>query len=194
MHQLLIAWAVACQHAMQALQRTMGGDRYQHVNMVVGWYFSKPEETYRFGRYEQVMTGAVCKKLAQYNNGVALLLNPVDLNGRAKYAISSFDDPRPDDANGPEGMRSVIATACHEVAHFVEDYHNEDYANLLTAISKRVDQREAWRSIQAAIKPVPGYYRNRPVASVVPAPTTEIETATTAIASPDETDHEVRYG
>ena len=161
MHQTLIAWSTACSYAVSTLQRVLRDERnYGNIEFVPGWYFAKPEPGYENGIYsESAAFKAVCSKL-QGDNRVALLLNPVDRNGKARYSISSFDDPKPDDPNAPLGLKSIIALSLHEAAHIAESYHGEAYATLLTSMMEKVDQRAVWRAMQDAMAPVSRYYKH----------------------------------
>lgn len=67
----------------------------------------------------------------------ALLLNPVDEQGRLRFKLTD-----------PESMKEMVATAIHEVTHIVHDWHDEAYANLLTRMMGKIRDRDIEREIR----------------------------------------------
>lgn len=68
----------------------------------------------------------------------AILLNPVDPDGRQKYKSSSSAD-----------MVKMGALALHEVAHTVTSWHDEEYASLLTSMMGATREKDMMAAIDA---------------------------------------------
>lgn len=164
-HKLLFAWATACRSAVENLHQMIKSQDLDAVIVIPGFYFTKPEENYEDGEYKTILTRAICQKIDK--TSYALLINPLDMSGRCRFALSSFSDPRPDDPDAPVGMRRMIGLAAHEVAHIVSPRHDQRYASTLTGIVERLDQREVWLAMQKAMAMVPGYYPSPEAADTV---------------------------
>jgi len=97
-----------------------------------GWLFSS---------YSEAMHVIVDYE-ARAVDGVAhaLLLNPVTADGKRRYTLSR------------KNVLELLALAAHEVAHVTVSLHNEEYANLLTDIQRRLDQNVVWRRIRTEVK------------------------------------------
>jgi len=122
LYKLMILWKIACQSAIDSLMKA-----YFHVGEVVwglGWVFSDENE-------------ACCKHI---HGGNALLLNPVDKNGKMAYSLSSKED-----------RKKLMALAKHEVSHILVDWHNEQFAGILTSIDAHFDEKETFRKMKEAI-------------------------------------------
>jgi len=120
--KLLMAWKLCCEAAMDVLIERRG---YDNIMWTAGWLFSP---------YSEAMHTVV--------DGVAhaLLLNPVTAEGKRRYTLSR------------ENVLELLALAAHEVAHVTVSLHNEEYANLLTDIQRRLDQNAVWRRIRTEVK------------------------------------------
>jgi len=117
------AWHAACRHALEALVE-MHPD-LQGEEWVSGFVF---DSNYR----------AVHKELNGIRHG--LLLNPVDEGGRGLFKLSD-----------PKSMKKLISLALHEVCHCVHDWHNEDYAGLLTDLMGEIRDKDIEADIRAEV-------------------------------------------
>ena len=98
---------------------------YDSVVWTAGWLFSPYAEAMR-----TTVDGAVH----------ALLLNPVTADGKRRYTLSR------------DNVLELLALAAHEVAHVSVSLHNEEYANLLTNITRRLDQSAVWKRVRTEVK------------------------------------------
>lgn len=122
MYKLLMLWKVACQYAIDAMMK-----KHESIAQVVwgiGWTFSDIADA----------------KHMSVEVGSALLLNPVDAEGKLRYGLNDHED-----------QKKLMALAKHEVAHTIHPYHNEEYAALLTDIDECFDEREVWKAMRAMI-------------------------------------------
>jgi hypothetical protein len=122
MYKLLMLWKVACQYAIDSLMK-----KHESIAQVIwgiGWTFSDTAEA----------------KHMSVEGGSALLLNPVDKNGKLRYGINNQRD-----------QKRLMALAKHEVAHILYSWHNEEYASLLTDIDELFDEREVYRAMREMI-------------------------------------------
>jgi hypothetical protein len=74
------------------------------------------------------------------SGGSALLLNPVSEDGKLLYGIRSQED-----------QKKLMALAKHEVAHTICNWHNEEFASLLTRIDECFDERRAYKAMREMI-------------------------------------------
>jgi len=117
------AWTAACRHAIGVL-----AEIYPHLS-------HDSSETWITGFvFDRNMLG--CHMSAGQVRH-ALLLNPVDEQGRLRFKLSD-----------PELMKEMVATAIHEVTHIVHDWHDEAYANLLTRMMGKIRDRDIEREIR----------------------------------------------
>lgn len=122
LYKLIMLWKIACQSAIDALM-----EAHSNIPQVVwglGWIFSDEAE-------------ASCKPI---EGGHALLLNPVNKEGKMAYSLSSKED-----------RKKLMALAKHEVAHTVVDWHNEQFAGILTDIDVKFDEKEVFRKMKDTI-------------------------------------------
>lgn len=139
---LLSAWTAACSVAVEALLKLRPST--DEFSWTTGWVFSVPEETQQGDRYRAVSVEAMC----QTERGVRrFLLNPVDQDGTLRYSVSDSRD-----------RQRLQALAMHEVAHVLEDYHNETYAGILTDLMKEFDTAAANRRMKDAVRAVMAAY------------------------------------
>ena len=118
-YKVLMTWKIACQYAIDSMLAA-----YPKTNAIswgIGWVFSDTAE-------------AMCKKI---DAGHALLLNPVDADGDLKFLLRS-----------QVSQKKLMAYAKHEVAHVLENYHNETFARILTSIDEHYDEREVYKAIR----------------------------------------------
>lgn len=156
-HQTLAAWTVACRHAVTALQNITETDQYKDLIITTGFTFPKPEEQYLIDRYHVKVIGATSERID--NNRHALLINPINMDGKSRYHLSKFFSPSKIFADEALGMSSMISLAIHETTHIVEEYHGESFATLYTILSGEVDVRQAWQDMQAEMKKVAAMYQ-----------------------------------
>lgn len=121
--KLLIAWQVACEHALMALMKY---NEIQSLSWMVGWAFRDDAE-------------AIHVKV-DGGGSHALCLNPVGEDGRMKYSFKRRED-----------LLALLALAKHEAAHVSVDVHNESYSTVHTAIDKRFDTAVVLRAIREAL-------------------------------------------
>lgn len=119
-YKLLMLWKIACQASVEALMRREDLS-IEKVAWGLGWVFSD-------------IAGAMCKSI---EGGHALLLNPVDKEGKSNYNITDKKD-----------LKKLMAYAKHEVAHIVMSYHDETFANVLTFIDSEFDEKETFRKMK----------------------------------------------
>jgi hypothetical protein len=122
LYKLLMLWKVACQGAVEALM-----DAFPKVDQVLwglGWCFDDNADA----------------RCSSVTGGQALLLNPVDKEGKMRYGLRSKED-----------QKKLMALAKHEVAHMLVSYHNEEYASVLTEIDAHFSEKENYRKMQEAL-------------------------------------------
>jgi len=124
--KLLITWRVACEEAVRCLLRTNRG-YMSSVNWMVGWTFDDDAGACHQG----------------VGNGHALCLNPVNAEGKLRFKFRDRQD-----------QKRMMALAKHEAAHIIEPYHDERYANILTDIDERYDERVVYGRIREALAAV----------------------------------------
>lgn len=120
------AWTGACRHALDALVRLRPLAFYEGDRWVSGFVFDE-------------RMGACHVRVGEVGHG--LLLNPVDAEGRARYRLKD-----------PGDLRRLGALACHEVAHCVHSWHDESFANLVTALQSETSDRGFEKAIRAEIE------------------------------------------
>lgn len=121
-YKLLMLWKVSCQYAIDAMMK-----KHESIAQVVwgiGWTFSDTAEA----------------KHLSVEGGSALLLNPVDKDGKLRYSLRDQKD-----------QKKLMALAKHEVAHTIHGWHNEDFASLLTDIDENFDERNVYRAMREMI-------------------------------------------
>ena len=118
-YKLLMLWKIACQSSVEALMRRDAS--IEKIAWGLGWVFSDT-------------AGAMCKSI---EGGHALLLNPVDKDGKSSYNITDKKD-----------LKKLMAYAKHEVAHIMMSYHDETFASVLTFIDSEFDERETFRKMK----------------------------------------------
>lgn len=122
MYKLLMLWKVACQYAVDAMMK--GDESIAQVVWGIGWTFSDTAKA----------------KHMPVSGGSALLLNPVSEDGKLLYGIRSQED-----------QKKLMALAKHEVAHTICNWHNEEFASLLTRIDECFDERRAYKAMREMI-------------------------------------------
>jgi len=120
--KLLMAWRICCEEAINVLMEYRG---YDSIVWTAGWLFSPYAEAMR-----TTVDGAVH----------ALLLNPVTAEGKKRYSLTR------------DTVLELLALAAHEVAHVSVSLHNEEYANLMTALMRRLDQSVVWKRVRTEVK------------------------------------------
>lgn len=102
--QLLTLWQAACECALELmLKRNLAVD----IRWGVGWMFDDQDEAEAELKHE--------------DDAVFFLLNPVKSDGSMRFGVSSRKD-----------WNYLIGLALHEAVHIRYNYHDEDYAGLLT--------------------------------------------------------------
>lgn len=122
MMKVMMAWFVACEHAVAALIRSKAWSSARPLSWTVGWYFG------------EMTTTAVNQTLG---NGHVLALLPVDNKGHLAYSLSSRTD-----------LKRMMALAKHEVAHMVRQWHDEVFAGVMTDIDEFYDEKAVFREIK----------------------------------------------
>lgn len=125
MMKVMMAWFVACEHAVAALIRSKAWSSDRPLSWTVGWYFG------------EMTTTAANQTLG---NGHVLALLPVDDKGHLAYSLSSRAD-----------LKRMMALAKHEVAHMVRQWHDEVYAGVLTDIDEFYDEKAVFRDIKERV-------------------------------------------
>jgi hypothetical protein len=143
MRSLLSVWTAACKVSMEnlfAIRPAMAD-----VNWSTGFIYSLPDSVYEGDKARKVATLAQCVKLE--SGDFRLLINPVNEDGTLRYSLTNERD-----------LRRVLAMAIHEVAHVLEQYHNETLANLLTALGGEVDPKTAFKRMKTELAGVTAAY------------------------------------
>lgn len=143
MRSLLSVWTAACKVSMESLFALRPA--MSDVTWSTGFIYSLPEAVHQGDRERKVATQAQCVTLD--NGDFRLLVNPVNEDGTLRFSLSSERD-----------LRRILALAKHEVAHVLENYHNETLANLLTALDGDVDQKVAFKRMKAELAAVTAAY------------------------------------
>lgn len=139
---LLSAWTAACSVAVETLMKTRPS--VQSFKWTTGWVYAVPENTYQGDRVRSVSIEA--QHLNQ-NGEHKFLLNPVKEDGILRYSLTN-----------PKDRQRMQALAMHEIAHVLEQYHNESYAGILTDMISEYDINEANKRMKEAIKAVLSAY------------------------------------
>lgn len=143
MRSLLTVWTAACKVSMESLFALRPA--MSDVNWSTGFIYSLPEDVYQGDKSRKVSTGAQCVTLE--NGEFRLLINPVNEDGTLRFSLSNERD-----------LRVILAMAKHEVGHVLESYHNETFANLITALDGEVDQKAAFKRMKAELAAVTAAY------------------------------------
>lgn len=139
---LLSAWTAACAVAVETLFRLRPAT--DSFDWTTGWVYSVPEQTHQGDRYRSASVEAMCQK---EGGKVRFLLNPVRDDGSLRYSVSDSRD-----------RQRLQALAMHEVAHVLENYHNETYAGILTDLMKEYESGDANRRMKDAVRAVMAAY------------------------------------
>ena len=118
------AWHAACRHALETLAALR--PEIQDQQWVAGFVF----DTGYIGLHREV---------ANVRHG--LFLNPVDEAGRMRYQLSE-----------PASMKRMIAVAVHEACHVVHDWHDEQYAFLLTQMMGEIRDKDIEADIRSELR------------------------------------------
>lgn len=107
--KLLLVWREVCAVYVHALLDLHGS---RALSWTVGWTLNEDVR-------------ADCRRTS---GGWVFALNPIDGKGRTRYRLSD-----------PADLRKIAAYAAHEVAHVLNDRHDEDFASTLTELVGAVD-------------------------------------------------------
>lgn len=160
-HMLLAVWTVAAKHAVNALlqvEPSLAKD--EALKFATGWYFGKGSREWSSskGDYVTMRTSAQHQK----KDGVhLLLLNPVFADGSAAYDLTKDRRTRRYDDAGKEevmGLQDIEADAIHEACHIMTSRHDQEYANLQTAVTAMFDRAAARREMREAVDAVRAMY------------------------------------
>lgn len=139
---LLVAWTEACRAAVDALMKVRPST--SEFPWTTGWCYDVATDQHQGDRTRQYVTKALYSCV---DGTCAFMLNPVTQEGKLAFNPSN-----------PEDRQKLQALAMHEVAHVVEEWHNETYAGILTDLMQVYDFREANRNMKAAVKAVHAAY------------------------------------
>jgi hypothetical protein len=145
MRTLLSVWTAACSVAMETLYAVRPG--MQDIQWTTGFVYSLPEETHQGDQYRNVATEAACVRINGHDDDLRMLINPVNDDGTLRFSTSDRKD-----------LRRILALAKHEIAHALESYHNETFANVLTELDAALDPDEAFRRMRAEAAGVTAAY------------------------------------
>lgn len=145
MRTLLSVWTAACSVAMETLYAIRPG--MQDVQWTTGFVYSLPEEMHQGDQYRNVATEAACVHVGGRSDDLRMLINPVNDDGTLRFSTSDKKD-----------LRRILALAKHEIAHALEIYHNETFANVLTELDAMLDPDEAFRRMRAEAAAVTAAY------------------------------------
>lgn len=107
--KLINIWKIICEEVLKCLMKTNFSP--ESINWGVGFIFSE--------KYEAM-------NLTE--NGINnLLINPVNDNGIMRYKISKKSH-----------LIELITLAIHEISHIISRYHDENFASVMTDITKNV--------------------------------------------------------
>lgn len=118
------AWTAACAHTLGVLSQRHPG--LEGESWATGFVFDA--------------------KMAACHVGIegarhALLLNPVDDEGRQRFKLSD-----------PKSMKQLVSLAIHECCHCVHDWHDEHFASLFTDLVGDIQDREILGEIKAELE------------------------------------------
>jgi len=139
---LLVAWTEACRIAVKALMKVRPSTG--EFPWTTGWCYDVAREQHQGDRSREFVTKAMC---VSEDGRHVFMVNPVTQEGKLAFNPSSQED-----------RQKLQALAMHEVAHVVQDWHNETYAGILTDLMEVYDFREANRAMKASIKAVGAAY------------------------------------
>jgi len=141
---LLAAWTAACSVAVETLFKLRPATT--SFDWTTGWIYSVPEQVDQGDRYRSASVEAMCQR---ENGDIRFLLNPVRDDGSLRYSVSDARD-----------RQRLQALAMHEVAHVLQNYHNETYAGILTDLMKEFETGDANRRMKDAVRAVMAAYEN----------------------------------
>lgn len=143
---LLAAWTVCCEVAIKtALRYHPKAIKGDEVEWSPGFLYSAPEDSYHLNEYREAWVREA--EFRRTDNGVYLLLNPVEADGSLKFSLSD-----------PNDIQRMKALAIHEACHLAVEYHDEDFASLMTTVMGRIDHREIDTRIKAALTNIRDIY------------------------------------
>lgn len=120
------AWTGACSYMMSVLSE------------VVPSFGAYSDERWAAGFVVSGKAQGMHKSMGNIRHG--LLINPVDENGLQRYKLSSVAD-----------LKRMGAIAAHEVTHCIYDWHDEEYAGLLTELMGASYDRDLLRAMKDEI-------------------------------------------
>jgi len=129
------AWTAACGKAVEALCRIRPSEMDREDRWATGFVFDRN-------------MGACHMRVQGVRN--ALLLNPVDAEGRMRFRTSD-----------PASMKRMVALAVHEVCHIREAWHDEAFATLMTDITGELRDRDVEQAMRSAMEEVRDRQRHR---------------------------------
>jgi hypothetical protein len=145
--ELLAAWTAACANALgyvAALRpQLLISERRDAIPFVPGFVIS--------GKDAEGRIGGLHKKLADGRH--ALLVNPILQDGSIAYDLRRLRD-----GDGKFGLQTLVHIAIHEACHVIGRSHNDEFANLLTSVSARLDYAKMSREMLEKVNSVRALY------------------------------------
>jgi hypothetical protein len=143
-HMLLAAFTACCQEAVETLLKIRpDAGKKGKIEFGTGFLFQNAKE-----QWNGEKTAPLARHLVSDNTHL-FLLNPVTNDGQPAYDIGKV---RRENARDPVmGIQDIEASAIHEVAHFFSDYHDEDFASLLSALSSMFDRTRAHERMRESV-------------------------------------------
>ncbi len=178
-HMLLAAWTACCQEAVSTLVAIRPDiAKKGQVTFGTGFTFGGVTRHWRASesRFVDTATGATHQ---EREGDHVLLLNPVTLDGQPAYDLTKKHRK---DGNDPiKGLQDLESLAIHEVAHMLENYHDEDFASLMTQVVSMFDRARAHERMREAVDAVRAIYgrgksRIQAMDEATPAVSSEQET------------------
>lgn len=143
---ILTAWTILCEEAIRTAMRSHEKAMPEEFEWTTGFLYAAPKAVERLNqRFQSYVTAAQHQKEDKKH---FLLINPIDSDGVLRY-----------DLNDAMDVQRMAMLAAHEVAHIAVDWHNEDFAALMTQIAADMDIKGASKRIKSALADIREIYK-----------------------------------
>ncbi len=147
-HALLAAWTASVALALEALFEVRPA--VDPVNWRAGFIFDVEELTWQLDATRPSRTYAECVIEDGPPSIHQFLVNPVTDDGKPDYDLTKEEE-----------VWRLISNAIHEVAHVLQQSHDERYANLQTALTGKVFPATAIKRVQQSTAAVLAAYAGK---------------------------------